>query len=70
MSGPRNPALDPDDRFDGTDDMLEGEGRAAGLDVWEQVQKAYIGYLDGDGQLANAQLWSLEQAIIRRAAEE
>jgi hypothetical protein len=67
---PRDPALDPDDRFDGTDEMLKAEGWAAGLDVWEQVEKAYMAYLRGDGQLANAQLWSLRQAIRRQVAED
>jgi len=32
---------------------LEADGYAAGLDVWEQVDKAYGNYL-GDGTLANA----------------
>ena len=41
---------------------LEADGYAAGLDVWEQVDKAYGNYL-GDGTLANAQLWSLREAI-------
>lgn len=70
MSGPRDPAADPDDRFDGTDEMLEAEGWAAGLAVWGQVEKAYVAYLDGDNQLANAQLWSLRQAIHRQAVED
>lgn len=45
-----------------TDEKLKAEGWAAGLDVWEQVGKAYSNYL-GDDTLANAQLWSLRQGI-------
>jgi hypothetical protein len=61
MPGPVHP-----DEYDGehlnTDEKLEAEGWAAGLDVWGQVEKAYGNYL-GDGTLANAQLWSLREAI-------
>lgn len=56
----------PPEEYDGehlnTDEKLEAEGWAAGLDVWEQVGKAYGNYL-GDDTLANAQLWSLREAI-------
>jgi D-alanyl-D-alanine carboxypeptidase len=45
-----------------TDEKLREQGWAAGMDVWGQVEKAYDNYL-GDGVLANAQLWSLRQAI-------
>jgi hypothetical protein len=57
----------PPEQYDGehlnTDEKLEAEGWAAGLDVWEQVGKAYEWYGPGDGALQNAQLWSLRQAI-------
>lgn len=63
----------PPEEYDGehlnTDEKLEAEGYAAGLDVWEQVGKAYSNYL-GDGALANAQLWSLQQAIRAEHAAE
>lgn len=49
------------------DDGLEEAGYASGLDVWDQVEKAYENYL-GDGTLANSQLWSLKQAILAEAA--
>lgn len=48
------------------DEALEAAGYAAALDVWDQVSKAYANYV-GDGELANAQLWSLRQAIRRQA---
>ncbi len=55
------------DEYDGehlnTDDKLRAAGRAAGLDVWEQVGKGYGEWYLGDTTLGNAQLWSLEQAI-------
>ncbi len=54
------------DEYDGehlnTDDKLRAEGWAAGLAVWGQVEKAYGDYL-GDDTLANAQLWSLREAV-------
>jgi hypothetical protein len=63
----------PPEEYDGehlnTDEKLEAEGYAAGLDVWEQVGKAYSNYL-ADGTLANAQLWSLRQAIRAEHAAE
>jgi hypothetical protein len=46
-----------------TDDQLEEEGWAAGLDVWGPVKKGYGWFLKGDDVLANSQLWSLRQAI-------
>jgi hypothetical protein len=48
-----------------TDETLEADGWATGLDVWEQVGKAYewYGACDGDESLQNAQLWSLREAI-------
>lgn len=62
---PRGAPINPDD-YDGehlnTDEKLEAEGWAFGLGVWEQVAKAYGNYL-GDDTLANAQLWSLREAI-------
>lgn len=45
---------------------LEREGYATGLDVWDPLTKAYENFL-GDGDMANAQLWSLLQAITRTA---
>ena len=47
----------------GGDAELEEAGYATGLDVWYCVDKAYTDFLGGDGELANAQLWSLRQAI-------
>jgi hypothetical protein len=67
----------PPDEYDGehlnTDEKLEAEGYAAGLDVWEQVGKAYEWYLnqgDEDDTLGNAQLWSLREAIRAEHLEE
>lgn len=51
------------------DAALDEDGKAAGLDVWEQVTKAYERYIQ-DGELANAQLWSLREAIRREVREE
>lgn len=67
MSAP----IDPAQYGEGpaTDAELEAEGWAAGLDVWEQVTKAYENYL-GDGSLANSQLWSLRQAIRAEVTAE
>ena len=62
---PRSAPIPPAE-YDGehldTDEKLRAEGWAAGLDVWEQVGKAYGNYL-GDDTLANAQMWSLREAI-------
>jgi hypothetical protein len=52
------------------DEQLKADGWAAGLDVWEQVGKAYVRYLGGDNVLANSQLWSLREAIRAEYAEE
>jgi hypothetical protein len=46
-----------------TDEKLRADGWAAGLDVWEQVGKAYCEHYLGDDALGNAQLWSLREAI-------
>ena len=55
------------DEYDGghlnTDEKLRAAGYAAGLDVWEQVGKAYCEHYLGDDTLGNAQLWSLREAI-------
>lgn len=59
MAGPVNPA---DDDWAWDEQRLAAEGYAIGLDVWGQVDKAYANYL-GDGDMANAQLWSLREAI-------
>jgi hypothetical protein len=67
MSVPSSPADYGEGPAD--DAALEEAGYAAGLDVWDQVAKAYENYL-GDGALANAQLWSLRQAIRAQAREE
>jgi hypothetical protein len=58
--GPVSPAEYGEGFLDDT--ALEEAGYAAGLDVWDQVDKAYGNYL-GDGALANSQLWSLREAI-------
>lgn len=64
------------DEYDGehlnTDDKLREAGWAAGLDVWEQVGKAYEWYGPGGDRedssaLQNAQLWSLQQAVRAQA---
>jgi hypothetical protein len=70
MAHPSEP-VSPADYGEGPADdaALEAAGWAAGLDVWGQVSKAYGNYL-GDGTLANAQLWSLRQAIRAQAREE
>ena len=47
---------------------LEREDYATGLDVWDQVTKAYGNYLRDD-DMANAQLWSLREAIRAEALE-
>lgn len=65
----RGAPVDPD-KYDGehlnTDAKLEAAGWAAGLDVWGTMGKAYEWFLadneEGD-TLANAQMWSLRQAI-------
>lgn len=68
MSAPVSPTeYDPDDPY--TDERLEEDGYATGLDVWGPVDKAYGNFLE-DGALANAQLWSLRQAIRAEVASE
>jgi hypothetical protein len=61
------------DEYDGehlnTDEKLREAGWAAGLDVWEQVSKAYGDQLSS-GTLANAQLWSLREAICAEVRTE
>ena len=52
-----------------TEARLKLEDYATGLDVWGQVTKAYENYL-GDGEMANAQLWSLRQAIRAQVIAE
>jgi hypothetical protein len=49
-----------------TDANLAEGGWAYGLDAWEQIGKAYDNYL-GNGALANAQMWSLQEAIKAHA---
>lgn len=61
MSRPVDPVQYGDEKWAGGDNALEAAGYASGLDVWDQVSKAYENYL-GDPALANAQLWSLLQA--------
>lgn len=53
-----------------TDEKIEAEGYAAGLDVWEQVGKGYGEHYLGDDTLGNAQLWSLRKAIRRQLVDE
>lgn len=69
----------PPEEYDGadlnTDEKLRAAGWAAGLDVWEQVGKAYEWYGPGGdgvdaGALQNAQLWSLRQAIRKELSDE
>jgi len=62
MRGAPIPPAEYDDENVLTDARLEEDGYATGLDVWEQVGKAYGNYVEV-GVLANAQLWSLRQAI-------
>jgi hypothetical protein len=68
-SEPDNPADYGDPRWVNGNRDLDEAGYAFGLDVWDQVSKAYVNYL-GDGGLANAQLWSLREAIRAQAAGE
>ncbi len=58
-----------DDEHLNTDEKLRAAGWGAGLDVWEQVGKAYEHYI-GDGALENAQLWSLREAIRQELRDE
>lgn len=61
MSGPQPPAEYGGDYQ--TDEALQEDGYATGLDVWSCVDDAYSDFLGGDSELANAQLWSLREAI-------
>ena len=63
MRGAPIPPAEYDGEHLDTDEKLEAEGWAAGLDVWEQVGKGYCEHYLGDDTLGNAQLWSLRQAI-------
>lgn len=56
---------EPDTREYGgqdTDAALEEEGWAYGLDVWSVLQDVY-GRAVADSEVANAQLWSLREAV-------
>jgi hypothetical protein len=65
-----NPPVSPEEYGEGSsDEKLEADGYAAGLDVWGQVKKAYGNYLM-DGALANSQLWSLREAIRQEFLDE
>lgn len=66
MSGPVSPA---EYGAGSTDDELKEGGYAAGLEVWDTLEKAYGDYL-GDGTLANSQLWSLRVAVRAEAMNE
>jgi hypothetical protein len=61
-SAPIPPAEYDGEHLD-TDEKLRAAGWAAGLDVWEQVGKAYTEHYLEDDTLGNAQLWSLREAI-------
>lgn len=66
VSGPMHPVeYDPEDVPE-----LEADGWATGLDVWAPVEKAYVNALGGENTLANAQLWSLREAIRAEYAAE
>jgi hypothetical protein len=68
MNGP----IRPDD-YDGehlnTDEKLEEEGWAAGLNVWGVLDKV-LGDALSDDTVANAQLWSLRQAVRAELLKE
>lgn len=77
----RGSPIDPSEYVDDgeevlTDEVLERDGWAVGLSVWEQMGKAYEWYLHAPGGadiptgLDNAQMWSLRKAIRREFAEE
>lgn len=61
MSGPQPPAEYGGDYQ--TDEALQEDGYATGLDVWSCVEDAYSDFLGGDSELANVQLWSLREAV-------
>jgi len=65
-----DPLDDPDNRFYGAtieevDAKIDAEGFATGMDVLGQVEKAYLWYLNGDSDLADAQIASLLSALRR-----
>jgi hypothetical protein len=64
MAGPVSPQ-EYGGEWQGGDAELEAAGYAAGLGVWDPLTSAYEDFLE-DGELANAQLWSLLQAIRQR----
>ncbi len=68
MAGPVHP-----DEYDGehlsSDAKLREEGWAAGLDVWGVLDKTHSDAL-ADGTVANAQLWSLQQAVRAQTLAE
>lgn len=61
MGGPIPPAEYDGERLD-TDEKLEAAGWAAGLDVWSVLDKV-LGEAVRNGTVANAQLWSLREAV-------
>lgn len=61
MGGPIPPAEYDGKRLD-TDEKLEAAGWAAGLDVWSVLDKV-LGEAVRNGTVANAQLWSLREAV-------
>jgi hypothetical protein len=58
---PESPAEYGDEDWPSVE-AVAADDYATGLDVWEPVTKAYRNFL-GDSGLANAQLWSLREAI-------
>lgn len=67
MAGP----IDPREYGEGyeTDEALAADHWATGLDVWGPVSKAYENFA-GDLARANAQLWSLREAVRAEYAAE
>jgi hypothetical protein len=68
-SGPQAPIEYDSDTEYPDDAALEAADWAAGLDVWGPVEKAYENFVQ-EGDLANAQLWSLREAIRRELLTE
>ncbi|MEU0078442.1 hypothetical protein ABZY58_11145 [Micromonospora tulbaghiae] len=71
----KGPLADPDSRFHGAtiadvNAKIEEEGYATGLHVLEQLEKGYVNYLHGDGELADAQIASLLDALRRHGGQE
>jgi hypothetical protein len=56
------PPADYDGEHLDTDEKLRAEGWTAGLDVWAVLDKV-LGDALGDSAVANAQLWSLREAV-------